>query len=238
MGFAFLDRYDVGACAALCNTRGADPVGGPCKFFNIWRALVNGIPTTYSCSMYYLPTDQSTANNYGQGNLMVTYSRGYRRASVVPHGDFEDFDCGDMCYSASSATWSGLSPNGGDLDAAVANHQPWAHSGKSIGWLGSIINADQFPGKLTPANPLNTKSGVPYTITFFHASAYSGQTDEANAFVDIMWNDQVVTTIRPGFSDWAYYEFPVTANGNDVLAFHGGLPPAFSWIDDIYVFEK
>ena len=51
MGFAFLDQYDVSACAVLCNTRGADPMGGTCKFFNIWRALVNGIPTTYTCSM-------------------------------------------------------------------------------------------------------------------------------------------------------------------------------------------
>ena len=142
-----------------------------------------------------------------------------------------------MCYGSSSNNWSGLSPDGGDLDAALANYRPWAHSGKSLGWLGSIINADELSGILTPANPLNTKPGVSYTITFFHASAYSGQTDEANSFVDIMWNNHVVTTIRPGFSDWAYHEFPVTANGNDVLAFHGGLPPAFSWIDDVYVFE-
>lgn len=51
MGFAFIDKYDVNACAALCNTRGADPNGGACQYFNIWRALVNGVPTTYTCSM-------------------------------------------------------------------------------------------------------------------------------------------------------------------------------------------
>lgn len=51
MGFAFLDKYDVNACAQLCNTRNADPNGGACQYFNIWRALVNGIPTTYTCSM-------------------------------------------------------------------------------------------------------------------------------------------------------------------------------------------
>jgi hypothetical protein len=51
MGFAFLDKYDVGACASLCNTRGADSMGGACQYFNIWRALVNGEPTTYTCSM-------------------------------------------------------------------------------------------------------------------------------------------------------------------------------------------
>ena len=51
MGFVFLDRYDVDACAEQCNTREADPDGGVCKYFNIWRALVDGIPTTYTCSM-------------------------------------------------------------------------------------------------------------------------------------------------------------------------------------------
>lgn len=51
MGFAFLDRYDVNACAAQCNTRGADGQGGACQFFNIWRAVVDGVPTTYTCSM-------------------------------------------------------------------------------------------------------------------------------------------------------------------------------------------
>jgi len=50
MGFAFIDRYDVDACAELCNTRGPDGNGGACQYFNIWRALVDGIPTTYTCS--------------------------------------------------------------------------------------------------------------------------------------------------------------------------------------------
>lgn len=51
MGFAFLDRYDVDACAQQCNTRGADSQGGACQYFNIWRAVVDGTPTTYTCSM-------------------------------------------------------------------------------------------------------------------------------------------------------------------------------------------
>jgi hypothetical protein len=131
-----------------------------------------------------------------------------------------------------------MSPGGGQFDAAIANHQPWAHSGKSIGWLGSIIAADEFSGTLTPVQPLNTKPGNVYTITFFHASVYSGQVDEADAFVDVMWNGAIVSTIRPGYSQWTYYDFLVTAIGNDVLAFHGGLSPAWSWVDDIYVFEK
>ena len=70
MGFVFLDQYDVDACAAQCNTRGADPRGGACRYFNIWRALVNGIPTTYTCSMvcltcyYYLLRPQLEYNQY------------------------------------------------------------------------------------------------------------------------------------------------------------------------------
>jgi len=82
MGFTFLDTYDVDACAALCNTRGADPVGGVCKFFNIWRAVVSGVPTTNTCSMYFTPADASTAVNFGQGDLVVTLSRGYKRIDV------------------------------------------------------------------------------------------------------------------------------------------------------------
>jgi len=84
---------------------------------------------------------------------------------------------------------------------------------------------------------LDTISGRGYTITFFHASVYGGETAEADAFVDVVWNGDIVSTIRPGYSQWKYYEFSVTATGNDVLAFHGGSSPAWSWIDDIYVFE-
>jgi len=51
MGFAFLDRYDVDACAQQCNARGADGNGGACQYFNVWRAVVDGNPTTYTCSM-------------------------------------------------------------------------------------------------------------------------------------------------------------------------------------------
>jgi hypothetical protein len=51
MGFVFLDRYDVAACAQVCNKRSPSPDGGPCQYFNIWRAVVNSKPTTYSCSM-------------------------------------------------------------------------------------------------------------------------------------------------------------------------------------------
>ena len=51
MGFVLLDRYDVVACARECSKRDSDPVGGACHYFNIWRAVIDGVPTTYTCSM-------------------------------------------------------------------------------------------------------------------------------------------------------------------------------------------
>ncbi|KAF9459605.1 hypothetical protein BDZ94DRAFT_1267884 [Collybia nuda] len=236
MGFAFIDKYDVNACAALCNTRGADPNGGACQYFNIWRALVNGVPTTYTCSMYYLVADESTAVNFGQGDLKVTYSRGYKRKSLTPDAGFESYTCGDFCFDNSSANWIGTSPAGGAFDATVFHYAPYAHSGGSVGLLGSATGADALAGTLTHASPLSTVAGGKYTITFFHASVYSGQTSEAAAFVDVLWNGNIVTTLRPGYSPWKYYEFEVTAQGNDILAFHGGKAPAWSFLDDVFVF--
>ena len=74
MGFVFLDEYDPTACATACNQRAPDAGGGACKYFNIWRAVVNGVPTTYTCAMYYLVADESTAVNFGQGDLKVRIS--------------------------------------------------------------------------------------------------------------------------------------------------------------------
>jgi hypothetical protein len=83
---------------------------------------------------------------------------------------------------------------------------------------------------------LATEAGKQYTIAFFQASAFSGPTLEANAFIDILWNGNVVTTIHPGYQNWQFYQFTVTAAGNDVLAFRGGKAPSWSFLDDISVF--
>ncbi|PWN19202.1 hypothetical protein BCV69DRAFT_47643 [Microstroma glucosiphilum] len=79
MGYDFITQYSPQQCADLCDARGADPVGGRCKFFNIWRGVVGGKPTTYTCSYFYATTDASTATNYGDAvnKVTVTYSRGY-----------------------------------------------------------------------------------------------------------------------------------------------------------------
>lgn len=166
----------------------------------------------------------------------MTYSRGYKRKSLTVDTGFEGYTCDDFCFDASSTNWIGTSPVGGTFDASIFHYAPYAHSGSSVALLGSAIGADALAGTLTPAQPLKTVAGGKYTITFFHASVYSGQASEAAAFVDVLWNGNVVTTIRPGYSPWTYYEFQVTAKGNDVLAFHGGKAPAWSFLDDIYVF--
>ncbi|KAJ3576806.1 hypothetical protein NP233_g183 [Leucocoprinus birnbaumii] len=240
MGFAFIDRYDVDACAQLCNTRGPDGNGGACQYFNIWRAVVNGNPTTYTCSFYYLVSDASTANNFGQGDLKVTYSRGYKRKTLIQDGGFENYaacDASDVCWTESTQFWSATSPPGGNLDAEIIHHAGFAHSGNSAALLGSGFGTDSLAGTIAPTYTLDTVPGATYLITFFHSSAFNGDADaEANAFVDVLWNGKVAETIRPGFSDWKYFELRVVATGNDKLAFHGGAAPAWSFIDDVFVF--
>jgi hypothetical protein len=238
MGFAFLDRYDVDACAQQCNTRGADSVGGACQYFNIWRALVNGIPTTYTCSMYFLVTNESTAVNTGQGDLEVTFSRGYARTDFIVDGGFEDFnECDDFCFDTQDANWIGTSPPGGTLDATIFFFEPFAHTGNAVALLGSATGVDALPGTLTVAKPLNTVAGQNYVINFFQASSFSPPSEEAAAFVEVVWNGQVVTTIRPGFANYEFFSVNVVGQGNDVLAFTGGAAPAWSFIDDVTVFE-
>ncbi|KAF9442645.1 hypothetical protein P691DRAFT_764987 [Macrolepiota fuliginosa MF-IS2] len=239
MGFAFLDKYDVEACTQLCNTRGPDGNGGACQYVNIWRAVVNGVPTTYTCSFYYLVADESTAVNFGQGDLKVTYSRGYKRKSLIQDSGFESFAAcpvPDICWTESDQFWVATSPSGGSFDAEIIHDATDAHSGSSAGLLGSGFGSDALAGTLKPTNTLDTVPGKTYLITFFHSSSFSGPDLEADAFVDVMWNGQIVETIRPGFSNWKYFEFRVVAVGNDELAFHGGKAPAWSFIDDVYVF--
>lgn len=72
---------------------------------------------------------------------------------------------------------------------------------------------------------------------FFHASAFSGPSGEADAFVDILWNGAVVSTLHPGYTNWEFFSFTVVGAGNDVLAFHGGKAPAWSFLDDVAVYQ-
>jgi hypothetical protein len=239
MGFAFIDKYDVEACAQLCNTRGPDPMGGACQYFNIWRALVDGVPTTYTCSFYYLVADQSTANNFGQGNLKVTYSRGYQRKSQIKDGGFESYngcDANDVCWTVSTQFWTAISPINGLLDAEIIHHNSFAHSGNSAGLLGAGFGTDSLSGTLRYSTLIDGIPGRTYLITFFHSSAFDSPS-ELTPFVDVVWNGVPVLTITPGISDWKYYEVKVVSpTAKNQLEFHGGRAPAWSFIDDIFVF--
>ncbi|KAJ7690901.1 hypothetical protein B0H14DRAFT_848414 [Mycena olivaceomarginata] len=238
MGFAFIDRYDVDACAALCNGRGVDPNGGGCAYFNIWRAVVNGVPTTYTCSMYYLVADESTAVNYGQGDLVVTLSRGYRRKDLLIDGGFEGYTaCNDFCFTASYANWIGTSPAGGNLDASIFFFSNYAHTGHGSALLGAAFGDDNKAGTLASAHALQTTSGAHYVVQAFVSSAFSGASLEAGAKVEILWNGQSVAT-KTGFTGgYVFVQASVVAAGNDELSFAGGAAPAWTFIDDVHVYK-
>lgn len=192
----------------------------------------------FLCSQYFIVADESTAVNTGQGNLTVTFSRGYKRNNYVIDGGFEGYnECDFFCFTQSYTNWIGTNSDGGFFDATIFYFPPYAHHGNGVGLLGSAYGSDSLPGTLTPAQPLRTVAGQKYTITFFQASAFSGPDGEAPAFIDILWNGDVVSTLRPGFSNYEYNSFDVVGAGDDVLAFHGGAAPAWTFIDDIAVYQ-
>ncbi|KAJ7206469.1 hypothetical protein B0H12DRAFT_1075336 [Mycena haematopus] len=237
MGFSFLDQYDVDACALLCNGRGVDPNGGGCAYFNIWRAVVDGVPTTYTCSMYFLVADESSAVNYGQGSLVVTLSRGYARKSALIDGGFEGYNaCDDFCLTASYANWIGTTPRGGNMDASIIFFPAYAHSGNVSGMLGAAFGDDADAGTLTPAQRLKTDKGANYVVQCFMASAFSGSDLEASAKVDILWNGVRVGGTS-GFTEYTFVQASVVATGSDKLSFVGGAAPAWTFIDDCKVYK-
>lgn len=176
--------------------------------------------------------------NTGQGDLAVTFSRGYRRQTALSDGGFEGYAaCSDFCFTEAYASWIGTSPSGGFQDATIFHHSAYAHSGNSVGLLGSANGHDNLSGTLTPNGHINTVAGTTYTITFFLASDFSGSGLEDQSFVEVRWNNVVVKTIRAGFSPWTYYSVDVTAVGNDQVAFRGGKAPAWTFIDDVFIFQ-
>jgi hypothetical protein len=157
---------------------------------------------------------------------------------LVKDSGFESYAAcaaSDICFTQSTQFWTATSSPDGDFDAEIIHHNSFAHSGNSAGLLGSGFGTDSLPGTLQPSNKLDTVPGKTYLITFFHSSAFDSPS-EMSVFVDVMWNGDIVQTITPGISDWKYFEFKVVAKGNDELAFHGGRAPAWSFIDDVFVF--
>ncbi|KAJ3900101.1 hypothetical protein F5879DRAFT_1056293 [Lentinula edodes] len=237
MNSFFLTHYDVDACAAICNNWTPDDLGGSCKYFNIWRAVVGIVPITYTCSIYYIPADPSTAVYRGQGNLTVTESRGYKRKTYILDGGFEYYTCDEpntaFCFTHTTDTWLASSLWEGYYDASIFHYKPYAHSGNSVAILGSAFGYDEYPGTLTVASSLSTEAGVRYIIEFFHSR--SGEGMEVNGFVEVYWNSDLVGVIYPAYSQWEYYQFEVVGRGNDELDFRGGRAPVYDYIDDIIV---
>ncbi|KAJ6479373.1 hypothetical protein DFH09DRAFT_1266333 [Mycena vulgaris] len=175
----------------------------------------------------YRVADESTAVNFGQGDLVVTYSRGYARKSVLPDGGFEGFggsDCDGFCLTDSYANWIGSSPAGGHDATIFFDAAPFPHSGHGAA----------FPGRST-AKPFDTKAGVTYGIQCFMGGTFS-ETLESPAKLDIMWNGPRVGGVS-GTSPWTFVHATVVAQGNDLLSFVGGQAPWWIYLDDCFVYQ-
>ncbi|KAF7290317.1 hypothetical protein HMN09_01289700 [Mycena chlorophos] len=188
--------------------------------------------------MYYLVANETTAVNYGQGDLVVTYSRGYSRNNLVIDGGFEGFTCDDFCLTESYANWIGSSPSGGTDDATIFHFQPYAHFGESCALLGSAFGDDSDAGTLTPTQKLKTVVGQTYVVQVFFISSFSGAQLEAPAKVDILWNGERVGGTSGSVPSYTFTQSStVTGTGSDVLSFVGGAAPAWTFLDDVKVFE-
>lgn len=178
---------------------------------------------------YFIPSDNSTAVNYGQGDLEVTFSRGYKRQSFIVDGGFESFFCPsqdpqDICWTESDTNWVGTDSPGGHWDTLIFSHQPYAFAGHSVATFGSGDGSDSFPGTLTVAQPLNTVAGTAYTLQGFFFTGFNDASQEVNASLDVNWNGNTIATVQNIGSSWTLQQFQVTAKGNDILSFHGGEP--------------
>jgi hypothetical protein len=201
------------------------------------RLLCHVITRILTCQQYYIPADESTAVNYGQGDLKVTYSRGYQRLPLLADGDFESFTCDhgeSICYTTTASNWKTTSPDGGYMDAWIYRLPGLAHSKSTFVVLGGAYANDQFPGTLTPAKPLKTTPGMKYIVSFFYDQSVNGPEIQASGFTDVSWNGEKVLALA-AYQTWTYYEVTVTAKGDDVLSFYGGKSPAYSFIDDVQV---
>ncbi|TFK64474.1 hypothetical protein BDN72DRAFT_846577 [Pluteus cervinus] len=234
-----LGSYDVQACANLCNAQTPDPNGGVCLYFNIFRALTGTFGTpVYTCSLYYLPTDASTATLTSEPDVTIGFSRGYSRISVLIDGGFEGYSpdpAGDfLFFTEKYGNWT--STQYGSGNAQFFDYAPYARSGHSVALLGNGYDFDTDTGTITPTNPLNTVAGKQYVIAFFQSSSYSGPDYETNSLVEVIWNGVTVFSVAPGYETWTLYTVTVTAQGNDVIEFTGGHAPSWDFLDDIYVF--
>ncbi|KAK7044217.1 hypothetical protein VNI00_007939 [Paramarasmius palmivorus] len=233
MGFVFIDSYDPEVCSDFCKVRDFDATGGLCQFFNLYQATVNKNSTTFTCALYFLSTDNSTATNTGDATVTITESRGYRRISAVENGTFETLACTPpaiTCSATNSGGWVGTT------DTAVIVHDATlAHFGSGAVSLGSLSGNTTNSGKIsTPV--LHTTAGLPYALGFFHTNTLRNAVNASSGVVNVTWNGIVIDTLQ-GASNWTFHGYTLDAKGNDTLAFVGGRFPAYDFIDDVFLFS-
>ncbi|KAF9480573.1 hypothetical protein BDN70DRAFT_920423 [Pholiota conissans] len=251
MGFVSLETYDVNACATSCNTRGFDSSSGPCIFFNIWTAVVNGSATSTVCSLYNTVTDNSTATNTGQGDLVVTASRGYSRKSLIQDGSFQDYTCivtqTNGCPFTPSKFWTRFVPAG--YDFVLVNNNP-AHSGTSSAFFffsPPSPDAYAYGSTLDYALPTNAVAGKTYVISFFYTNSnlFPAPANLTGPLVSALWNGvSVIDAPQVGpetFNGLSFMNIiaEVVAQGDDTFTLKNGVAfPHAMYVDDIAIFEK
>ncbi|TFK66931.1 hypothetical protein BDN72DRAFT_871415 [Pluteus cervinus] len=244
-----LDTYDVATCAVECTNLAPSTSNGVCQFFNINQVSVAGTAATTSCLLYSIPKSKSDLSSSTKDNTTFSYSRGYRRITALPDGGFESYQSCDpsssfpspptsFCFTYSTPTWSCQSSANGFDDCSIIHFSPYAHTGTTVSLLGSLTNTDNHFGTLSPSSPLNaTTPGGVYHLGFWHYGAYSGPELQKDAFVDVLWNFQPTMTVVPGYTPWLYFWTTVEARGDDFLLLVGGKAPAWSFVDDIVLYQ-
>jgi hypothetical protein len=103
--------------------------------------------------------------------------------------------------------------------------------------FGSFEGSDDLAGTLAPSSPLQLVAGREYLLQFWHSSSFNSESEEADAFLEVSWNGAVIDSIHPGSTPWTRYEYKVTAAGDDLLSFHGGKYPGYSFLDDVSLYS-
>ncbi|KAF9480588.1 hypothetical protein BDN70DRAFT_603567 [Pholiota conissans] len=251
IGFVTFPSYDVNACAASCNAHGFNTTGGPCVFFNIWTAVINGASGNTVCSLYNSVAANSTSTYTGQGDLIVTASRGYKRKSLIKDGSFQDYTCvvtkTNGCPYAPSRYWTRFVPAG--YDFVLINNGP-AHTGNSSTFFyfsPPSPDAYAYGATLEYALPTNAVEGKTYVISFFYTNSnYSpAPTNLTGPLVSALWNGvSVIGAPQVGpetFDGLSYMNIfgEVVAQGGDTFALQNGIAFAHAmYVDDISIFEK
>ncbi|KAH6902246.1 hypothetical protein BKA70DRAFT_1113318, partial [Coprinopsis sp. MPI-PUGE-AT-0042] len=246
LDYAILDQYDTDVCSSICNAyvpdqsiaEGMDGVG-VCGFINIWKGVLVGEGgelafVGYVCALYAFTLPIEGAIYEGEDDYLIMQSRGYRRINYISDPSFEEYPCdGSFCYSASYSQWVGISAQNGYLGATIFHYEPYARTGVTVALLGSGTGADSFPGTLVHLKSLDTKAGETYRVGFWQDSTFGGVGRAEGAWVDLMWNGEVVESWKPGFTRWTFLSAVVEAKGGDIIAIRGGAAPSWTFIDDV-----